>query len=101
MRKGSLVSSENAYEAGHNMGYHHNYTGSDKKDSDRHAHFYLNIFPILSGSWLFARIKHEAFFAYFGVEYVVAFKKFVLFAQVFRAGTIILWTVHDSASTHK
>ena len=41
LRKGSLVGSENEYEAGHITRYHANHTGSDNKDPDNNTQFYL------------------------------------------------------------
>ena len=47
------------------MSYHANHTGSDNKDPDNDARFYLSICAVLSGSSLFVRIINEDFFFFF------------------------------------
>ena len=74
MRNGSLVGSENEYEAGYAMCYDENHTGSDNKDPENNAQSYLDICAVLSSSLLFACIIHEALFSLFSVSLVAAFK---------------------------
>ena len=50
-----MMGSKNEYEAGHVVSYHVYHTGSDNKDPDNYAKFYLGVCAVLSGSSLFGR----------------------------------------------
>ena len=64
------MGSENEYEALHVMNYHVNHTGSDKKDPDNNAQFYLGICAVLFWSSLFDVSYTGHLFTYFAVEHV-------------------------------
>ena len=91
------------------MSYHANLIGSDNKDTDNSAQFYLGICAVLSASSMFARIIHEAcFFFLFLLLDILLLSKPLAFRAGFQSRHYhILWTgpyqmiVSTRASTHK